>query len=480
MLKANSIVSSLLILMIASFSDPVFTAGETVSNSSANFMRGMISVTPQGDPASYGDEIDMLMGIGLNTITTFHGSPSNNDIFLELADEAGIGCIPSIPLVCWIRFGDPPYAPSGPMGWPNILEWLKLYGYSWPELPQPFSRGPNSTEPLTDDELESQVREILEGYGDPSKHPSLLAYYAFDEPSSNVPGAMDRIARVHSAFFRLGSGGGGRTPPITGIFLWNEDGQAAAREYLVKTSDPADSKPPVLMYDCYVLSHATGSDLREYESYANRWVEIGREFGVPVIAVPQGFAVRQRPAANELRAQAYLALAAGCKGINWFRLETLRAMGGDSLGEIAHINRDLEIVGPVLMDLERAEGAASMSGCGGRYASGTVNTFREREGGIRYLFLASKDVVNAGIAKVTVDEAKVEYSVDAILDCHDGSQVDFAREGGSLIFDCMLEPGQGRLLKLVGDPTIPVGEAGASLPLLLLLAVAVGRESDRE
>ena len=92
---------------------------ESVSNLSMTFMRGMISVTPQGDPSSFGGEINMLVGMGVNTINTFHGTPSNNEIFLGLADEAGIGCIPSIPLICWIRFGDPPYPTSGSLGRPT-------------------------------------------------------------------------------------------------------------------------------------------------------------------------------------------------------------------------------------------------------------------------------------------------------------------------------------------------------------------------
>ena len=92
------------------------------------------------------------------------------------------------------------------------------------------------------------------------------------------------------------------------------------------------------MYDCYVLRHAVGSNLDDYEGYAEDWAGIGEEFGVPVIAVPQGFSYGKRPAPGELRAQAYLALAAGCKGINWFRLETLRTMGDHALEEVAEMD----------------------------------------------------------------------------------------------------------------------------------------------
>ena len=44
-------------------------------------------------------------------------------------------------------------------------------------------------------------------------------------------------------------------------------------------------KPPMLMYDCYVLSHAIGSDLSDYESYAKERVKIGQQYNVPLKCV---------------------------------------------------------------------------------------------------------------------------------------------------------------------------------------------------
>jgi len=419
-------------------------------------VRGMISVTTQYDPSIYPGEITILKELDVDVINTFHGTPSNVEAFLNLADQIGIRCIPSIHLICWIRFGDPPYPPSGPLGWTNILEWLGLYGYSWPDLPAPFSNGPNSTGPLSQEQLEEQVAEILGGFGNPGHHPSILAYYAFDEPSASSPGVIDRMARVHSAFSRLGSG-----PTIAGIFLWNEDGQAAAREYLSRASPG----PELLMYDCYVLRHAIGSNLNDYERYAGDWARMGEEFGVPVIAVPQGFSVGSRPAVGELRAQAYLALAAGCRGISWFRLETLRSLGEWALKEIAGVNRDLDIIGPTLAKLERAEDVATIEGCGGRYRRGTSTTFIHAEEEMRYVFVASKNVTGMDVATVTVSEAGTGYTIESIIDCHEGREVGFARESDTLSFRFALGPGQGRLFRLEGDTSVPVPEARSTLPL---------------
>ncbi len=430
----------------------------------------MISVTPQGNPSSFQGEISTMVDMGINVINTFHGRPTNSDFFLNLTDGVGVGCIPSIPLICWIRFGDPPYPKSGPLGWPNIIEWLKLYGYTWPDVPEPFAQGANGTEALTDKQLDQQVRDTLQQMAGSPQHTSLLGFYAFDEPEANSPGAIDRIARVHAAFCRLGSPKNATLlpPTITGIFTWGREGQEAAREYMGKATgygDPPAPKPPVLMWDCYILAYAVGTGLSEYESYANSWVKMGEEFGVPVIAVPQGFAINQRPAPNELRAQAYLALAAGCKGINWFRFETLLSLGNDMLQEIGEINQDLEIIQPTLMQLRKTDNSATISGCGGRFKAGTVNTFQHVQDSRKYLFMASKNVTGSGDVNVSVSKIKIGYVVERVLDCHTGQGVDFHEDDSTISFEYTLGPGQGRLFRLEGDPAIPIPEIPCALSI---------------
>jgi hypothetical protein len=192
---------------------------------------------------------------------------------------------------------------------------------------------------------------------------------------------------------------------------------------------------------------------------------MGEEYGVPVIAVPQGFAINQRPAPNELKAQAYLALAAGCKGINWFRFETLLAMGNRSLQEISEINRDLEIIQPILMQLTKVDSSATISGRGGRFASGTVNTFQHVQDSRKYLFIASKNVTGTGSANISVAKAKIGYVVEGVLDCHTGQDVGFEEDESTLSFKFTLDPGQGRLFRLEGDPTIPIPEVPLALPI---------------
>ncbi len=475
----------LLAAISASASDPA--QPEPAFELSLIPIRGMISVTTQGNPSYYQEEISAMAEMGVNVINTFHGWPSSSDIFLNLTDEANMGCIPSIPLICWIRFGDPPYPKSGPLGWPNILEWLKLYGYVWPHIPEPFAQGANGTRPLTDEQLEQQVRETLEQIAGSPQHTSLLGFYAFDEPEANAPGAIDRIARAHAAFCRLGSSKDSALlpPTITGIFIWGSEGQAAAREYMTKATgygDPPAPKPPVLMFDCYVLAYAIGTGLSEYESYANSWVKIGDEFGVPVIVVPQGFTINRRPAPNELKAQAYLALAAGCKGINWFRFETLASMGRNMLDEVGEVNRDLEIIHPILMHLRKVDNAATISGCGGLFKAGTVNTFQHGQNLEKYLFIASKNVTGPDVARIAISKIKVGYVVERVLDCHTGRAVDFRQDEASLSFEFILGPGQGRLFQLEGDPSVPICEIVSALPIIgaVLPFLARGFGPDRE
>jgi len=485
--KRRAIVLGLL-LTVTGLTIHVSRAEDRVYELSTMTVRGMICVTPQGDPASYPSEISTIAGMGVNLLNSFHGKTSNSRIFLDIADQAGMKCIPSIPLICWIRFGDPPYAKVGDIAlrWDNILEWLKLYGYVWPDVPAPFNQGPDGTKPLTDEELDEQVKQTIQELG--TYHPSLVGYYAFDEPEANAPGVIDRIARVHAAFCRLGSSVNSSflPPTITGIFIWGEEGQAAAKQYMAKATgygNPPAPKPPVLMYDCYVLAYAVGSGFSEYETYANQWVKIGDQYGVPVIVVPQAFKINQRPAPNELRAQAYLALAAGCKGINWFRFETLEGIGNYTFDEIREINQDLEIIGPTLMKLTKVQNAATIKGCGGRFSAGTVNTFLHSDSGRKYLFIASKDVTKKDTAYITLSKAGVGYRVDRILDCLTNSPVGFRDDGDTLSFSYDLEPGRGRLLELEGDPTIPIREKGLpwalSLSSLWLAAVSMRCHKER-
>jgi len=439
-------------------------------------IRGMICLTPQGNPSSYPDEMSTMAAMGVNLLNSFHGRTSNSRTFLDIADQSGMKCIPSIPLICWIRFGDPPYAKTGDLAlrWDNILEWLKLYGYVWPDVPEPFRQGADGTEPLTDEQLEEQVRQTIQELG--TSHSSLVAYYAFDEPEANAPGVMDRIARTHAAFCRLGSSANASflPPTITGIFTWGQEGQGAAKEYMAKATgygSPPAPKPPVLMYDCYILAYAVGSGLSEYETYANQWVKLGDQYGVPVIVVPQAFNINQRPAPNELRAQAYLALAAGCKGVNWFRFETLEGIGNYTFDEIRGINEDLEVIGPTLMKLTKVQNAATIKGCGGRFNSGTINTFLHAESSRKYLFVASKNVTKKDTANITVSKAGVGYPVESILDCMTNRTVEFRDDGVSFSFSYGLEPGQGRLFELRGDTSIPVPEAGLACALFASLCL---------
>ena len=478
-----------LLLMVTGLTIAGSRAETPVYELSTMTIRGMICVTPQGNPSSYPGEMSTMAGMGVNLLNSFHGKTSNSRIFLDMADQSGMKCIPSIPLICWIRFGDPPYPKTGDLAlrWDNILEWLKLYGYVWPDVPEPFNQGADGTNPLTDEQLEEQVRQTIEELG--TSHPSLVGYYAFDEPEANAPGVIDRIARTHAAFCRLGSSADPSflPPTITGIFTWGSEGQAAAKEYMAKATgygSPPASKPPLLMYDCYILAYAVGSGFSDYETYANQWVKLGYQYGVPVVVVPQAFNINQRPAPNELRAQAYLALAAGCKGVNWFRFETLAGIGNFTFDEIRGINQDLEVIGPTLMKLTKVQNAATMKGCGGSwFKAGTVNTFLHAESSRKYLFVASKNVTKKDTANITVSKAGVGYAVESILDCMTNRTVEFSDAAASFSFSYGLEPGQGRLFELQGDPSIPIPEAGFAcaslLPLLGLVNFLSGGRKKR-
>ncbi len=421
---------------------------------SSLFIRGTCSTVPTGAPSTYENVISDVASHGFNIVNGFHGSISNNLKLLEIVGQHDLKFIVSIPLICWIRFGDPPYTESGPLGWENILAWFALYSHDATNLPPPFDQGPDGDKPLSDKGLAEQVRNIIESFRSSPYASSIPAFYAFDEPVFNNPGVIDRIARVHHAFLSYGSSAKDLpfSPVITGIFFWAEDSRKLAREYIVKSTgygEPPSPKPPCIMYDCYVLSGEPEENFADYENYAKDWVDLGIELDMPVIVVPMGFEVKGRPVQNEMRAQVYLALASGCKGVNWFRYETIKTMDPSMWEEVKEVNEELKVIGPTLMKLDKVENIASISGCGGKYSpGGLINTFRHRETSRKYVFLASRDASAADVATVSFRKDSVGYGVEWIRDCLTGDNLDLRDLGESFSFSLELPPGGGRLVEL--------------------------------
>ena len=262
------------------------------------------------------------------------------------------------------------------------------------------------------------------------------------------------MARVHQAFSHCGRAMGNLPFPamITGIFFWDAESRKLAKQYVAEVAEsgvPPSAMPPCLMYDCYLLKGKPGEGLAEYEQYAHDWVEVGKEVNLPVAVVPLGFDTQGRPAKNEMRAQAYLALASGCKGVNWFRYESLKTMDPERWEEVRAINQELAILGPTLIKLEKTENIASISGGGGKqFASGLVNTFQHLETSRKYFFLASKDVFEDDLVTVTFKKTGLGYKPAYAKDCLTGAVLHLENLGQRLGFRLSLPPGGGRLIEL--------------------------------
>jgi hypothetical protein len=418
------------------------------------FLRGACSTVAQEDPWTYESVASDISAAGVNVVNTLHGGIRNSVKFLDAAGRQGLKVIPSIPLICWVRFGDPPYPETGALGWENIYDWFKLEGCARSDLPAPFHQGPAGKEPLTGEQLREQVSRTIEAFQRSPQAASVLAFYAFDEPVFNAPGVIHRIARVHQAFFQCGRAMGNMPFPamITGIFFWDAESRKLAKQYVAEVAGsgvPPSALPACLMYDCYLLKGKPGEGLAEYEQYAHDWVEVGKEVNLPVAVVPLGFDVEGRPAENEMRAQAYLALASGCKGVNWFRYETIKTMDPSRWHEVRAVNKELAIVGPTLMRLEKTENIASLSGGGGkRFPSGLVNTFQHIEAGSKYFFLASRDVFEDDLVTVTFKKTGLGYKPAYAKDCLTRSVLHLEDLGQRLCFRVKLPPGGGKLIEL--------------------------------
>ena len=185
------------------------------------FLRAVCGTVTQEDPSTYESVASDMSAAGVNVVNLLHGGIRNSVKFLDAAQRQGLKVIPSIPLICWVRFGDPPYPETGALGWENIFAWFKLEGYDRSDLPAPFNQGPAGKEPLTEEQLREQVSRTIEAFQSSPQAASVLAFYAFDEPVFDAPGTIDRIARVHHAFFQCGHLMGNLpfSAMITGIFF---------------------------------------------------------------------------------------------------------------------------------------------------------------------------------------------------------------------------------------------------------------------
>jgi hypothetical protein len=179
-----------------------------------------------------------------------------------------------------------------------------------------------------------------------SKHPALWGYWIIDEPLWN----FHAVRKVADDFHRADP----KHPVYVNLV-------SRAGNYLQKYMDIV--KPEILSYDYYEWWWGTEGHFSKLEKYREaalaadvpliRWVEFTATYGYEF----EGHD-KSRPSDNEarLRRTVFTSLAYGVKGIEWFTARALFEPDGASLNDcgkdVAAINADLKMLGPILMKLK--------------------------------------------------------------------------------------------------------------------------------
>ena len=254
------------------------------------------------------------------------------------------------------------------------------------------------------------------------KHPAVAGYYIIDEPS-NSPDMAKRIAQAKQVLETVDP----KHPAFSCLLGGYED--------LLKTVDYH-----VLLIDIYPLGTSWSGDFSGYISELERG---SRNAGDrPLWVILQAFGKPNAwkvPTPEEIRAEVWLALAHGAKGIVYFLYQSTTGYQSEwlqgmvdmdlkqpdgRLEEIGKINADLHKLAPTLLNLKPAEFeipfASDMI-----IAKGFVD-----DKGARYVILANKDT------RIT---ATGRWTGDPPTDVLTGLRI------RPLV---ILKPGAGRLLRL--------------------------------
>lgn len=170
---------------------------------------------------------------------------------------------------------------------------------------------------------------------------------------------------------------------------------------------------------------------------------------------PKGWDWRA-PLPAELRCQAWIALAEGCTGLEWFGYEHARAFGDHAtlFPEIKAVVAAVRPLADVLLDCTVGDNLASVRGGGSRYyESALVETLRDSHG-TAYLVVVNRNCEETGNSRVTVQAAlpAAQPGTRWLAIGPAANAVVAATDGPGLTLELDLRPGDGRLLRLIAAP----------------------------
>ena len=214
---------------------------------------------------------------------------------------------------------------------------------------------------LSDADIDRTVRQMVEAAAD---SPAILGYFIMDEPGSPAFPALSKAVRAVKKYAP------GKLAYITlfpsyatvGAPDKSQLGTATYTEYLERFV--TEVKPQIISYDNYMVQYS--DDLQDRQKAAIYYADllevrrVAQKYHLPFWNIVSSNQIRRQttiPSPANLAFQAYTTLAAGGRGVSWFRYY----QGGyayapiDNAGEktltwryLQAVNRQLRILGPIM------------------------------------------------------------------------------------------------------------------------------------
>jgi hypothetical protein len=208
----------------------------------------------------------------------------------------------------------------------------------------------------TDEAIDAAVKKKISEWGD-SK--AIIGYYIHDEPGASY------FAKLGSAVAAVRKHAPGKLayinlfPNHTPAKALGTDGYTEHLERYV-----AETKPQMISYDNYMVMYSDdGQELGQFASYLRNLIEVRRvslKHGIPFWNIVSCCQIRHYttpPSPANLMYQAYTTLAAGARGITWYRY----GAGGygyapidssckrtESWHYLKMVNQQIKVLGPVM------------------------------------------------------------------------------------------------------------------------------------
>ena len=262
---------------------------------------------------------------------------------------------------------------------------------------------------------------------------ALLGYYLCDEPNAAQAPAAGQAQRIfvqadpaHSGFSALAHSG--------------SEAQIAATLGM-----------PALLFDFYplgVCSAARPASFDEFIAVHRGAAAVARSLGKPLWAFMQTYGwadSMRRPTPGEVRAQAYILIALGARGLFHFLLDSIGVVSGlwdkqfelTPLGQaVGRLNREIASLRSALLDLTPSGESVLVE-----EGSVVAEPFHDSSGRL-WLIVAATEAEHAVAARIRI----AGFSATRIADAREQADAPCAVRGGDTILDLILGPGDGRVL----------------------------------